>query len=374
MLTKKNWVDLGLLVVGQVVLWYGLKYALKELDPMRKKKDQSVLKSKSILQRLGLKSSASNDLNEYEQIIATEIVHPDDLNVRFCDIGGIEHLIEDIKETVLYPLVLCQQLQNNSQSIDVQQSTDDSNNVRKQQNSSLNNLISPPKGVLFYGEPGNGKTMLAKALSKESNATFINIHVSTLTEKWFGESQKLVHALFSLAKKLQPSIIFIDEIDAFLRERSQSDHEVTGMMKAEFMSLWDGLLNDSQDAIIILGATNRAQDIDKAFLRRMPKRYLVPMPDRSARLKILDVILKGVPIADRDATLQYVADNTQDCSGSDLKELCREVALIPMRQMLKKNQGCTGGVQLGNEAVRQLTLQDFKQCLSKSGLQSEDID
>ena len=83
--------------------------------------------------------------------------------------------------------------------------------------------------------------MLAKALAKESGATFINLHVSTLTEKYFGESQKLVHALFSLAQKLAPTIIFIDEIDSFLRERSRGDHEATGMMKAEFMSLWDGL-------------------------------------------------------------------------------------------------------------------------------------
>ena len=82
--------------------------------------------------------------------------------------------------------------------------------------------------------------MTAKALAKESGATFINLHVSTMTDKWFGESQKLVNAVFSLAKKLQPTIIFIDEIDCFLRKRNSNDHEATSMMKAEFMTLWDG--------------------------------------------------------------------------------------------------------------------------------------
>ena len=114
--------------------------------------------------------------------------------------------------------------------------------------------------------------MTAKALAKESGATFINLHVSTLTDKWFGESQKLVHALFSLAKvtfyilnsqKLQPTIIFIDEIDSFLRERKSNDHEATSMMKAEFMTLWDGMISTEKTRIIILGATNRPNDLDK---------------------------------------------------------------------------------------------------------------
>jgi ATPase family AAA domain-containing protein 1 len=150
--------------------------------------------------------------------------------------------------------------------------------------------------------------MLAKALAKESGATFINIAASVLTNKWFGESNKLVAGLFSLARKTQPSIIFIDEIDSFLRERSKGDHEVTAMMKAEFMTcvlplsfsgmvlvsqfhprLWDGLLSGS-DRILILGATNRIQDIDTAFLRRMPKQFTLSLPDVAQREKILSLV------------------------------------------------------------------------------------
>jgi SpoVK/Ycf46/Vps4 family AAA+-type ATPase len=198
------------------------------------------------------------------------------------DIGGLEDIISSLQESVIIPLLYPGLFRSSS------------------------NLLTAPKGVLLYGPPGCGKTMLAKALAKESNATFINIAASVLTNKWFGESNKLVAGLFSLAKKTQPSIIFIDEIDSFLRERSKGDHEVTAMMKAEFMtcvisfplavtgasclcSLWDGLLSSS-DRILVLGATNRLRDIDPAFLRRMPKQFPLSLPDAAQREKILTLV------------------------------------------------------------------------------------
>ena len=101
-------------------------------------------------------------------------------------------------------------------------------------------------GILLTGPPGCGKTMIAKATAKEAGARFINVDVSSLTDKWYGESQKLAGAVFSLAKKIQPCIIFIDEIDSFLRVRETNDHEATAMMKAQFMQLWDGLNSENQ--------------------------------------------------------------------------------------------------------------------------------
>jgi ATPase family AAA domain-containing protein 1 len=157
------------------------------------------------------------------------VIHPDDIDVKFSgmnpksfisvkmysitlpDIGGLEPIIASLRESIIYPLLYPNLFTSSS-------------------------LIGAPKGVLLYGPPGCGKTMLAKALAKESGATFINIAASVLTNKWYGESNKLVAGLFSLARKCQPSIIFIDEIDSFLRERAKDDHEVTGMMKAEFMT------------------------------------------------------------------------------------------------------------------------------------------
>lgn len=131
--------------------------------------------------------------------------------------------------------------------------------------------------------------MLAKALARESGAAFLNLSVSSLVSKWYGESNQLVSAVFGLARKLQPVIVFMDEIDAFLRERSKGDHEVSGQLKAEFMTLWDGLTSAS-DRIIILGATNRPDDIDDAILRRMPKRYAVGLPNLQQRTKILNLV------------------------------------------------------------------------------------
>ena len=167
--------------------------------------------------------------------IASEVIHPDDIDVKFSgefvsaspplcpsslfcahqDIGGLDPIISSLRESVIYPLLYPHLFTSSS-------------------------LLGAPKGVLLFGPPGCGKTMLAKALAKESGATFINIAASVLTNKWYGESNKLVAGLFSLARKTQPSIVFIDEIDSFLRERTKGDHEVTGMMKAEFMTCVPG--------------------------------------------------------------------------------------------------------------------------------------
>lgn len=120
--------------------------------------------------------------------------------------------------------------------------------------------------------------MIAKALAKESGARFINLQVSTLYDKWFGESQKRTEAVFSLAAKVQPVIIFMDEIDSFLRSRRNDDHECTATMKTQFMTLWDGLTSQKNNKIIIIGATNRPEDVDLAILRRMPQMFYIGLP------------------------------------------------------------------------------------------------
>jgi SpoVK/Ycf46/Vps4 family AAA+-type ATPase len=185
-----------------------------------------------------------------------------------------------------------------------------------------------------FGYLGCGKTMLAKALAKESGATFINMKVSTLTDKWYGESNKLVAGLFSLAYKIQPCIIFIDEIDSFLRERRSNDHEVTGMLKAEFMTLWDGLTSGANTRIMILGATNRPSDIDQAILRRMPKKFSIQPPQKEQRQAILKLILKDSKLAE-DFDFDLLADITEGLSGSDIKEVCRDASMIPVKECIK---------------------------------------
>lgn len=185
--------------------------------------------------------------------------------------------------------------------------------------------------------------MLAKALARESGACFINLHISTLTEKWYGDSNKLVSAVFSLARKLQPTIVFIDEIDAVLRSRSSQDHEASTMVKAEFMTHWDGLLSSSpatgvSSQILILGATNRIQDIDEAILRRLPKKFPINLPDSSQRRRILGLILKDTKLSE-DFNMDELVSRTAGMSGSDLTESCRDAAMVPIREYIRSFAG-----------------------------------
>ena len=218
-------------------------------------------------------------------------------------------------------------------------------------------LLQAPKGVLLYGPPGCGKTMLAKALAAESSANFINIKMSTIMDKWFGESNKLVAAIFSLAQKLQPCIIFIDEVDSFLRERQSTDHEITSMLKAEFMTLWDGLTTDGR--VLVLGATNRPNDIDSAILRRLPKRFAVPLPQAPERRKILDIMLQGANV-EPGFDIDFVVEQTTGMSGSDIKEACRNAAMVSMREYIKSN--FVNGKRINEDQevrVRPLRTNDF---------------
>ncbi|KAJ3112391.1 hypothetical protein HDU96_004603 [Phlyctochytrium bullatum] len=353
-INKKLVLDVAIFAVSQVALYYGVKWLLQSLDPMKKKRDEAKMKSSKIFTRLGIKDL---DLSEHEEIIAAEVIHPDDINSGFADIGGLDPIIESLRETVIYPLCYPQLFESTS------------------------GLLGAPKGVLLYGPPGCGKTMLAKALAKESGATFINLHMSTLTEKWFGESQKLVKALFSLARKLQPTIIFIDEIDSFLRERRSADHEATAMMKAEFMSLWDGLATGDL-RVLVLGATNRPNDIDKAILRRMPTRFPIRLPEADQRRKVLRLLLAKIRLEDR-FDFDKLVERTDGLSGSDLKELCRDAAMIPVREAIRKAQaagfkhGADAGLgEVDPEAlkVRPLRLSDFFVPLDQSIARPKEVD
>ncbi|XP_051559176.1 spastin-like isoform X2 [Myxocyprinus asiaticus] len=194
-------------------------------------------------------------------------------------------------------------------------------------------LRAPARGLLLFGPPGNGKTMLAKAVAMESNATFFNISAASLTSKYVGEGEKLVRALFSVARELQPSIIFIDEIDSLLCERREGEHDASRRLKTEFLIEFDGVQSGGDDRVLVMGATNRPQELDEAVLRRFAKRIYVALPTEETRLKLLMNLLSkhGNPLTQKE--LSQLASMTKGYSGSDLTSLAKDAALGPIREL-----------------------------------------
>ncbi|CAN9108804.1 unnamed protein product [Alternaria alternata] len=362
--------DILMAAAAPLIAYFVIRNLLTRLDPEAQQKEEARAKASAATRKLdailtskrrkscGEYDSEDDDtesrprrpriqdlnLSTYEQTIAMEVVAPEEIPVSFEDIGGLDSIIDELKESVIYPLTM-PHLYSHSSS-----------------------LLSAPSGVLLYGPPGCGKTMLAKALAHESGACFINLHISTLTEKWYGDSNKLVNAVFSLARKLQPSIVFIDEIDAVLGQRRSGEHEASGMVKAEFMTHWDGLASSTSSGtstpqrICILGATNRIQDIDEAILRRMPKKFPVALPSATQRHNIFSLILRGTKIDHQNFDLNYLVRVSAGMSGSDIKEACRDAAMGPVREYIRRKKAdgtlrSSKGMAQGD--VRGLRTEDF---------------
>ncbi|XP_064924225.1 outer mitochondrial transmembrane helix translocase isoform X2 [Columba livia] len=334
------------LTIFGAVTYFTIKWMVDAIDPTRKQKVEAQKQAEKLMKQIGVKNVK---LSEYEMSIAAHLVDPLSMHVTWSDIAGLDDVITDLKDTVILP-------------------------IKKKYLFENSRLLQPPKGVLLYGPPGCGKTLIAKATAKEAGCRFINLQPSTLTDKWYGESQKLAAAVFSLAIKLQPSIIFIDEIDSFLRSRSSSDHEATAMMKAQFMSLWDGLDTDYNCQVIVMGATNRPQDLDSAIMRRMPTRFHINQPALKQREAILKLILKNENLSkkvktgkdlrqvDRHVDLLQVAKETDGFSGSDLKEMCRDAALLCVREYV--NSACEEEAHDEDE-IRPVQQQDLQRAIEK---------
>ncbi|XP_062934602.1 spastin isoform X5 [Cynocephalus volans] len=221
-------------------------------------------------------------------------------------------------------------------------------------------LRTPARGLLLFGPPGNGKTMLAKAVAAESNATFFNISAASLTSKYVGEGEKLVRALFAVARELQPSIIFIDEVDSLLCERREGEHDASRRLKTEFLIEFDGVQSAGDDRVLVMGATNRPQELDEAVLRRFIKRVYVSLPNEETRLLLLKNLLckQGSPLTQKE--LAQLARMTDGYSGSDLTALAKDAALGPIRE-LKPEQV----KNMSASEMRNIRLSDFTESLKK---------
>ncbi|GLH12953.1 Spastin [Gryllus bimaculatus] len=334
------------------VTFLSVRWMINQLDPTSKHKKKAKKKAEEQLKRLGItqsKHAGISQLTEYEMVIAGHLVDPSEIPVSWSDIAGLEDVIQELRETVILP-------------------------IKRKELFADSQLTQPPKGVLLHGPPGCGKTLIAKATAKEAGTHFINLDVSILTDKWYGESQKLAAAVFTLAVKLQPCTIFIDEIDSFLRNRNSQDHEATAMMKAQFMSLWDGLITDPNCTVIVMGATNRPQDLDRAILRRMPATFHIGMPNVHQRRQILRLILEHEPTSD-EVDLNRLARLTENFSGSDLREMCRNASVYRVRDYVREtgqkepeiasSSNGIDGEEVFHDALRPITMDDLLMSLNK---------
>jgi SpoVK/Ycf46/Vps4 family AAA+-type ATPase len=195
------------------------------------------------------------------ELIENEIMERQ-LNITWQDIAGLDMAKKNINEIIVWPML----------RPDI-----------------FKGLRAPPRGVLFFGPPGTGKTLLGKAIAAQSKSTFMSISASTLTSKWVGEGEKMVRTMFAIAAIHQPTVIFIDEIDSLLCSRSESDMESSRRLKTEFLVQLDGANTFAGDnsRILIIGATNRPDDLDEAVKRRLAKRMYIPLPNAAGRKQFL---------------------------------------------------------------------------------------
>lgn len=285
-------------------------YALRRLLPQIKWKEEGEL-PEDLLEKLIVTQDDFRHALKLVEPSAMREVLIEVPNVKWGDVGGLEQVKQELQEAVEWPLKTPESFERMG--------------------------ISPPRGVLLYGPPGCGKTMLAKAVATESNANFISVKGPELFSKWVGESEKKVRELFRRAKQVSPSIIFFDEIDSMVPKRGMSVGEnVSEKIVSQMLTELSGL-EDLHD-VVVVAATNRPDMLDPALLRpgRFDRRILVPGPDEKARLKILEIKTKGVPL--KGVNLKKLAKETGGFSGADIDALVREAAMHALRKNKKSKQ------------------------------------
>ncbi|KAL2457802.1 P-loop containing nucleoside triphosphate hydrolase superfamily protein [Abeliophyllum distichum] len=265
--------------------------------------------------------------------VSNEIMDRDP-NVRWDDIAGLEHAKKCVTEMVIWPLL----------RPDI-----------------FKGCRSPGRGLLLFGPPGTGKTMIGKAIAGEAKATFFYISASSLTSKWIGEGEKLVRALFGVASCRQPAVIFVDEIDSLLSQRkSEGEHESSRRLKTQFLIEMEGF-DGGNDQILLIGATNRPQELDEAARRRLTKRLYIPLPTSDARSWIIKNLLEKDGLFNLSKEdIDTICKLTEGYSGSDMKNLVKDASMGPLREALRQGIEIT---KLKKDDMRPVTLPDFENAL-----------
>jgi len=268
-------------------------------------------------------------MNAYKEVTPTAMreVYIEVPTVHWTDIGGLEEVKQELKEAVEWPL-------KNPEIF-----------------SRLG--IKPPKGILLYGPPGCGKTLLGRAVATESEANFITIKGPEVFSKWVGESEKAIREVFRKARMAAPSVIFFDEIDSLVPRRGLgfSDSGVSERVISQLLTEMDGIV--SLEDIVIVAATNRPDMVDPAVLRpgRFDRLIYVPEPDEKSRLQIFQLYMKNMPLA-KDVNLAQIVTMTKNYSGADIEALCREAAMHALRRDVNS---------------KEVTFADFQEAIKKIG-------
>lgn len=264
--------------------------------------------------------------------------------VAWDDIAGLEFAKATIKEIVVWPML----------RPDI-----------------FTGLRGPPRGILLFGPPGTGKTLIGKCIACQSGATFFSISASSLTSKWVGEGEKMVRALFAIARCHQPAVIFIDEIDSLLSQRTDGEHDSSRRIKTEFLVQLDGAATSAEDRILVVGATNRPQEIDEAARRRLAKRLYIPLPEAEARRQIVTNLMSREKSQLGADEMEKVVLGTEGFSGADMTQLCREAALGPIRSIRLSDIAT-----ITAEQVRPILYRDFQEALKivRPSVSSKDLE
>ncbi|KAK7466997.1 hypothetical protein VKT23_004060 [Stygiomarasmius scandens] len=274
------------------------------------------------------------DLDPHEQRLLPSIVDAASMTTTFSRVHLPPHTIDSVRSIVSLPLLHPEAFQHG---------------ILKEH---------AMTGCLLFGPPGTGKTLTIRALAKEAGCRMMVISPSDVMDMYVGEGEKLVRATFSLARKLSPCVIFLDEIDALFGART-SNRENGGTMAhrgviTEFMQEMDGLKSSRGDNVIVIGATNRPFDLDDAVLRRLPRRLLVDLPGEKERKEILKILLRDEKL-DPSVDLQSLAKRTENFSGSDLKHLCVSAALDSVKEHVKLPWITSANPELESSASNQVT-------------------